>query len=201
MKGSLIIVSFFILGLLGGIYDIFPSFLGDEDLVTYTLFGLMLMVGMSTGADKEAFKILLQMNFKIILVPLLVIVGSLSGAAVVSFFLKDMAINEAMAVGAGFGYYSLSSVFISRLSGPQLGVVALLSNIFREILTLLLVPIMVRFFGKLAGIASGGATAMDTTLPVIVKYSGKEYGIIAVFSGITLTLLVPILVPLILNLF
>jgi uncharacterized membrane protein YbjE (DUF340 family) len=32
---------------------------------------------------------------------------------------------------------------------------------------------------------------MDTTLPVITKYSGKEYAIISVFSGVVLTILVP----------
>jgi uncharacterized membrane protein YbjE (DUF340 family) len=78
-------------------------------------------------------------------------------------------------------------------------VVALLSNIFREVATLLTTPILVRYFGKLAGIASGGATAMDTTLPVISRYSGKEYAIIALFSGIVLTILVPFLVTFILT--
>ncbi len=40
---------------------------------------------------------------------------------------------------------------------------------------------------------------MDTTLPVIVKFTGKDYGIIAIFSGIVLTVLVPVLVTLILE--
>ena len=104
-----------------------------------------------------------------------------------------------MAVGAGFGYYSLSSVFITQLHSQSLGVVALLSNIFREVATLLATPLLVSYFGKLAGIASGGATAMDTTLPVISRYSGQSYAIIAVFSGIVLTILVPFLVTFILT--
>jgi uncharacterized membrane protein YbjE (DUF340 family) len=107
--------------------------------------------------------------------------------------------KESMAVGAGFGYYSLSSVFITQLHSHSLGVTALLSNIFREVFTLLATPILVSYFGNLAGIASGGATAMDTTLPVISKYSGKSYAIIAVFSGIVLTILVPFLVTFILS--
>jgi uncharacterized membrane protein YbjE (DUF340 family) len=55
------------------------------------------------------------------------------------------------------------------------------------------------YFGKLAGISSGGATSMDTTLPVITRFSGKEWSIISVFSGIVLTLLVPFLVTFILK--
>lgn len=199
MKGSLIILAFFAVGLLGGIYGLFPDWLLNEDLTTYALFVLMFLVGISIGSDKSAFYILRKLNFKVVLVPLTVIIGSLLGTAIISLMLADIDIKEATAVGAGFGYYSLSSIFISQLHSQELGVIALLSNIFREIITLLGVPILVKYFGKLAGIATGGATAMDTTLPVIVKFTGKEYGIIAIFSGIILTILVPILVTVILE--
>ncbi|MBI9064998.1 MAG: lysine exporter LysO family protein [Marinilabiliaceae bacterium] len=201
MKGSLIILAFFTVGLVGGIYGIFPEWLLNEDLTMYALFVLMFLVGVSIGSDKGAFYVLRKMNLKVLLVPLLVVVGSLAGTAITSLLLNDISVQEAMAVGAGFGYYSLSSIFISEISGQELGVVALLSNIFREIITLLAVPFLVRYFGKLAGIASGGATAMDTTLPIIVKFTGKEYGIIAIFSGIILTILVPVLVTVILEFF
>ena len=74
-----------------------------------------------------------------------------------------------------------------------------MSNIFREIITLLFAPLLAKYFGELAPIAAGGATAMDTTLPIITKFSGKEYGIISLFSGIVLSLLVPFLVTFILK--
>ncbi len=199
MKGSLIILAFFIAGLIGGIYHIFPEWLLNEDLSSYALYVLMFLVGISIGSDKNAFHILRKINVKVVLVPLSIVAGSLLGTALISFMLPGINVKEAMAVGAGFGYYSLSSIFISQISGQELGVIALLSNIFREIITLLAVPLMVRYFGKLAGIAAGGATAMDTTLPVIVKYTGKNYGIIAIFSGIILTILVPVLVTFILE--
>ena len=199
MKGSLIILAFFIAGLIGGIHKIFPAWLLNEDLTTYALFMLMFLVGISIGSDKSAFYILRKINFKVVLVPLTVVTGSLIGTAAISFMLSNISVKEAMAVGAGFGYYSLSGILISEISGQELGVIALLSNIFREITALLAVPVLVKYFGKLAGIATGGATAMDTTLPVIVKFTGKEYGIIAIFSGIILTILVPVLVPLILE--
>jgi uncharacterized membrane protein YbjE (DUF340 family) len=105
-----------------------------------------------------------------------------------------------MAVGAGFGYYSLSSVIISELGSKVLGVIALISNITREIITLIATPIFAKIFGKIAPIASGGATAMDTTLPIITRFSGKRYALVAVFSGLILTILVPLLVSFILSL-
>ena len=159
----------------------------------------MFLVGIGIGADRSSWKVIKETNIKIILVPLCVIIGSLVGVGAISIFTPEIQLKEALAVGAGFGYYSLSSIFITQISGETLGVIALISNILREIITLLAVPIFVKYFGKLAGIASGGATAMDTTLPVISKYTGKEWAIIAIFSGIVLTILVPFLVPFILE--
>jgi uncharacterized membrane protein YbjE (DUF340 family) len=99
-----------------------------------------------------------------------------------------------MAVSAGFGYYSLSSVLITQYKGVELGTIALLANIIREVLTLLLAPWMVRYFGKLAPISAGGATTMDTTFPVIVKNSGKEFSVLSIYHGFITDLSVPFLV-------
>jgi len=159
----------------------------------------MFLAGVGIGADRKSWNILRSINIKIFLVPAGIIVGTFAGVSLASFLLPSLRLREIWAVGAGFGYYSLSAIFISKLHSETLGLVALLSNIFREIFTLLAAPLLVKYFGNLAGIASGGATSMDTTLPVISKYSGKDYAIISLFSGIVLTILVPILVTFILT--
>ena len=100
----------------------------------------------------------------------------------------------------GHGYYSLSSIYISSIRGEALGAIALLSNIIRELFTLVFTPVLVRYFGKIAPISSGGATSMDTTLPIISKYSGSDYALISVFHGTVLTVLVPIIVTFFANL-
>jgi uncharacterized membrane protein YbjE (DUF340 family) len=199
MKNSIIIVGFFVLGIVVGLYSFTPDFLSDSDLSNYVLYGLMFFVGVQIGTDKNAWSIIKKVKYKILLVPLSVIVGTFLGVAIISLFIEDISLRNALAIGAGFGYYSLSSIFISKIAGSILGVVALMSNIMREIATLLLTPVFVKYFGKLAPIASGGATAMDTTLPVITKFTGTEYAIIAVFSGTVLTIVVPFLVTLILT--
>lgn len=199
MKNSFIILAFFILGLVLGLTKFLPEIILESDFSMYALYILMFLVGIGLGSDKSSLKVIRETNIKIILVPISVIVGSLAGVALLSLLLPEISIKEAMAVGAGFGYYSLSSIFITQISGETLGVIALLSNIIREIVTLLAAPLFIKYFGKLAGIASGGATSMDTTLPIIAKYSGKEWAIISIFSGMVLTVLVPFLVPFILN--
>lgn len=198
MKNSLIIIAFFIIGITAGYYNVLPKFLAEIDYSVYALYILMFLVGIGIGSDKKAWDVIRNARLKILLVPATVVVGTLSGVAFISLFI-DVGLRESLAIGAGFGYYSLSSIFITKISGEALGVVALIANITREITTLLLTPLLAKYFGKLAPIASGGATSMDTTLPIITKFVGKEYAIISVFSGVVLTVLVPFLVTLILE--
>ena len=101
-----------------------------------------------------------------------------------------------MAVGSGFGYYSLSSILITESKGAELGTIALLSNIIREIITLLFAPLLVRFFGNLAPISAGGATTADTTLPIITRYSGQKYAMLSIYHGFVVDFSVPFLVTL-----
>ncbi|MCG8529652.1 MAG: lysine exporter LysO family protein [Desulfovibrionales bacterium] len=199
MKGSLIILAFFITGCLVGQLESVPEWLLDDSLSTYTLYALLFLVGISIGFDAHCLQILRQLHIKVLLVPLVIIGGTCAGAFVAWLLLPSMPLSDVMAVGSGFGYYSLSSIIITNLGNPVLGSIALLSNITREILTLLCTPLLIRVFGKISPIASGGATAMDTTLPIIIKYTSERYGIIAVFSGMFLTVVVPFLVTFIMT--
>ncbi len=198
MKGSLIIVSFFIAGILTGFFNFLPDHFLQNDYSIYALYLLMFLVGIGIGSNKNAINLIKEINLKIILVPVSIIIGTYLGVWAFSILFSSLTLTESLAVGSGFGYYSLSSVLITEVSGETLGVIALLSNITREIITLLFTPLFARYLGKLAPIASGGATAMDTTLPVISKYIGSDYAIISVFSGVVLTILVPFLIALIL---
>ncbi len=200
MKGSLIILAFFTAGLLLGLFGLLPAFIAEHDFTMLILYALIFFVGAAVGADRETLEKMKSINLKIILAPLTVIIGTYIGVLAVSVLLTDMYLKDALAIGSGFGYYSLSSVIITEIRGDILGVIALASNITREIFTLLAAPLLARHFGKLAPVVSGGATAMDTTLPIITRYSGGEYALVAVFSGVALTSAVPVLVTFFVNL-
>lgn len=194
MRTSIIIVSFFIVGIGVGYFDIIPMEMFNTKLSFYVLCALMLCVGISIGSDSKTLKSFKRINPVYYLLPLSTIIGTLGGCALISFMLPERTIAEIMAVGSGFGYYSLSSIFITEYKGAELGTIALLSNIIREIIALLFAPFFVKYFGKLAPIAVGGATTMDTTLPVILKFSGKEFLVVSLFSGFVLDISVPFLV-------
>jgi len=198
MRNTLIILIFFVAGLFFGLFAFLPDGLDGEEMTLYVLYLLLFLVGIGVGANRDTLKLLRSVNFRIFLIPLSVILGTFLGTFVYSLLDPSITLRECWAVGSGFGYYSLSSVLIKEIAGESLGVIALLSNIIREILTLLLAPLLSRIFGYLAPISAGGATAMDTTLPIITRSIGTEYAAVSVFSGLVLTLLVPFLVPLIL---
>ena len=199
MKNSIFIILFFIIGFLLGRFSLIPAQIAQSHVELWILYALIFFVGIGIGSNTDALKLIKRMHAKIVLVPVSIIIGTLIGAGLVSMLLSDISLVQGLAVGGGFGYYSLSSVIISKLHGETLGLVALISNLIREIITLLFAGVFARFFGKLAPIASGGATSMDSTLPIITKACGKEYAIISAFSGMVLTFLVPFLLPLLLS--
>lgn len=196
MKGSLLIVGFFVLGALCGVYHLIPYDFTQSKLSFYALCALMFSVGVSVGNDPQTLRNFRSLNPRLIFLPVMTILGTLAGCAVVSLFLSHRSVTDCMAVGAGFGYYSLSSIFITEYKGPELGTIALLSNITREIITLLFAPLLVRWFGNLAPISAGGATTMDTTLPIITRYSGQSFVVVSIFHGFVVDFSVPFLVTL-----
>lgn len=194
MKGSLIIVGFFVLGTIAGMCGWIPTSFQQSNLSFYALCALMFSVGLSIGNDPQTIRNFCALNPRLVFLPLMTILGTLAGAAAVSLLLPHRSLTDCMAVGSGFGYYSLSSIFITEYRGAELGTIALLSNISREIITLLCAPLLVRWFGNLAPISSGGATTMDTTLPIITRCAGQEFVIVSVFHGFVVDFSVPFLV-------
>ena len=139
MKGSIIIVGFFILGIITGRLGWLSIDAAGFDISFAALALLMLCVGIGVGSDLGALRNLRTLDSRLLL-PLVTIFGTLAGCAVLGFFMPWRTIPETLAVGSGFGYYSLSSIFITQYKGPELGTVALLANISREIITLLGAP-------------------------------------------------------------
>lgn len=109
---------------------------------------------------------------------------------------------------SGFAYYSLSSILITQFKEPsiglqlatELGTIALLSNIIREMMPLVGAPLIRKYFGQLAPISAAGVNSMDVLLPSITRCSGKEVMPIAIFHGILIDLSVPFFVNLFCNL-
>lgn len=194
MKGSLIVVGFFVLGVCLGRLDLAPALLMDSRVTFAALCCLLFCVGMSIGSNDNIVSEFRSLNLRLALLPVATILGSFAGSLVAWLFLQYRGVTDCMAVGSGFAYYSISSIFITQYRGAELGTVALLANIYREILTLLIAPLLAKVFGPLAPISSGGATTMDTTLPIISQTCGQQYVVVSLFHGFVVDFSVPFLV-------
>lgn len=194
MRGSLIIVGFFVLGIVCGVMHWLPDLNAWGNVSFWTLCALLFCVGVTVGNNTALLKSFRQLDPRLMLLPLMTIVGTLSATAIAAMALPGRSLTDCLAVGSGFGYYSLSSILITQYRGPELGTVALLANIIREVITLLGAPLMVKYFGPLAPISSGGATTMDTTLPIITRCCGQDYVILSLFHGFCVDFSVPFLV-------
>ena len=202
MKGSLTVVAFFCAGCLMGVANDFRFDL--HDLSMYVLYALMFQVGIGIGSNKKLKELVKSLRPKMLLVPMATIVGTLLFSAFASLLLSQWSVFDCMAVGSGFAYYSLSSILITQFKEPsiglqlatELGTIALLAKISREILTLLAAPLLVRWFGNLAPISAGGATTMDTTLPIITRTAGQQFVVVSIFHGFVVDFSVPFLVTL-----
>lgn len=192
---GLIIILFFISGVIVGQVETVRVWLDTcPDASFYVLCVLMFFVGFGVGSDTNVLGNLRGVNPRLLLLPLVTIAGTLAGVAAVSFLLPDRSLADCLAIGSGFGYYSLSSIFITEYRGAELGTVALIANIMRELIVLIAAPLLVRCFGRLAPISAAGATSMDTTLPVIMQTSGSGFVILSVFHGFVVDFSVPFLV-------
>lgn len=193
MKGSLIVVGFFVIGLLGGIEKMVPAWLLNGEVSFVALCGLLLFVGLGIGLNPEMKKEVRSLSPRMALLPVVTIIGSWLGALLI-WTVLHRTLSDCMAINSGFAYYSLSSIFITEYRGAELGTIALLANIIREMLTLLGAPLMARWFGPLAPISAGGATTMDTTLPILSQTVGQRYVALSIYHGFVVDFTVPFLV-------
>ena len=190
--GSLVIVAFFVAGCVVGLFA--PFDLAGSRVSAYVLYALMFCVGITLGNDRTLAGRVRRLDPRLALLPVATAVGTLAGAALAAPLLAEWSLTDSLAVGAGFGYYSLSSIFIADFRGPELATIALLCNAMREIFTLLAAPLVARWCGPLAAVSIGGATTFDTTLPIITQAAGRPYAVVSVFHGCVLDFSVPFLV-------
>ena len=175
-----------------GMPEAFSGFLdaASSDMLLILLFS----VGVDIGANRGVFAQIRQLGLRILVIPLGVILGSLAGGALGAVLLQAD-VTEGLAIVSGLGWYSLSGILMTEAGNPMGGAISFLSNVFREVLTFLTVPFLAKKH-PYAAIAPAGATAMDTTLPLLSHYTDGETAVLAFVSGVCCTLAMPMLVPL-----
>ena len=133
------------------------------------------------------------LNWKILLVPIGCILGSIIGILIYALIFNHLAIKDLIMLSQGYGFYSMSGIVITELKNAELGSIALMNDLFREIFAILLMYCLGWRYPR-AAISAAGATAMDVTLPMVKQACGNDFIPHAMVSGFILSVLAPIMV-------
>ena len=87
----------------------------------------------------------------------------------------------------------MSGIVVSELRNAELGSIALMNDLFREIFAILLMYILGWRYPR-AAISAAGATSMDVTSPMVKQACGNDFIPHAMVSGFVLSILAPIAV-------
>ena len=121
MKDNLSLLFALIVGIGVGAFDIAPEWLLNPSLPMIVLSALIIQVGIGVGSMDNLGKMLRSINLKMFLLPACTIVGTLVFTALAFFLFNTHELSDIMAIGSGFGYYSLSSVLIAQLKTITVG--------------------------------------------------------------------------------
>lgn len=171
------------------------------DLILMSALDVMIFIaGIEIGSNRGILKRICNLHSALLAlaIPLAVACGSICGALFLGH-IAGLSAYDSLLVGGGLGWYSFSSVVISAMYSTEIGTVAFLANMMREISGFFLIPLLVRVH-KFLALAPSGAATMDSGLPVVIKYTNLHVGMYSFINGLVLTLIVPVLISWLLSL-
>lgn len=180
------------------IYFIKSSFV-SEDIPMISSNSLLTALIVMVGMDLKMIKLEKQwLSFTVVMIPFMVILGSLIGGVLYSIT-TGQSLSISLALSSGFGWFTLSSALVGNKLGQLHGSMALMTDLFRELIAIVLIYSIGKLRPKLA-IGSAGATALDSTLPIIKQGCSDSEIPLALVSGFMLTILSPLFISFFLGL-
>lgn len=188
-------------GLLFGYLFLDTGIKDTLDFILMSALDVMIFIaGIEIGSNRGILKRICNLHSALLAlaIPLAVACGSICGALLLGH-IAGLSAYDSLLVGGGLGWYSFSSVVISAMYSTEIGTVAFLANMMREISGFFLIPLLVRVH-KFLALAPSGAATMDSGLPVVIKYTNLHVGMYSFINGLVLTLIVPVLISWLLSL-
>lgn len=195
------ILCFVALGILAGrflIPRLFSDFNTFDSLastaITVELSTLLFLVGMALGLKEGLAAQIRAVGFRVLAIPLAALAGTLLAAALLGLVLP-IGVKNTLAVAAGLGWYSLAPGMLMDAGNMTAGAISFLHNVMRELFSIVLIPLVAQKVGYVETVGMPGAAAMDSSLPIVVKATSPGMAVYSFLSGLILTLIVPMLVP------
>ena len=201
-KMTLLIVGGVIAGIIVGYFvcgKIFTDTVAFEAglslAITIGLCVLLIFVGLDLGIEGQVINNFKNAGLRILALPVAVALGTMAGAVVCSVLLP-VSMGESLAIGCGFGWYSLGAGILMDAGYMTAGAISFMHNVMREVFSIILVPIVARYVGYVEAIALPGAPGMDVCLPIVERSTSGTVAVYSFISGLALSLSVAFLVPL-----
>lgn len=207
LRTTLFIAIDVIISMAAGYFIIRPMFEGRYDsfegltsnIIVVGLCIMVAFVGISFGLDGESLSKLKGAGIKVILVPVLMFVGTLSAGVLFSFF-SPFGIKETVSISMGFGWYTYAPGVITEAGYVMAGAVAFLHNVFRETFGIIFIPFIAQKCGYIEATTVPGIASMDICMPIIERSCRPDTIVYGFCNGFMASLASSFLVPLIINL-
>lgn len=157
---------------------------------------LLVFVGLDMGIAGTVAANIKKIGFRIFAFPLAVIIGTFVGVAICSLFF-DLSVHECIAVGAGFGWYTLAPGILMEKGFVTLSAISFLHNVMRENIAIIMIPIVAKFIGYVECTGLAGSAAMDVCLLIAEKATNAETAVYSFITGVVLSIMIPIFMPII----
>lgn len=201
---TIISVCLLILGMCIGIQF---QYQGLTCLIKSLLLVMISSVGMHCGCEIELIRHrknnrrIPRYSFILFMgLPMAIIAGTLLFSAFMGLFL-EFKWSECMLCASPMGWQTLGGPMVMELRGPRLGNIAFLVNMSRDVIALIIIPLISHGKFKVLSVSPGGVSTMDILLPVVIASSGRCNLGYAMWVGACCSFWAPIMIYLIGNIF
>lgn len=181
------------LGILSGFLFLPDWFINASGtIIVVGLSILLFFVGIDLGTEGTIVQNFKMAGWRVILFPFVMIAGTYIGS-VIAGMLIGISAQDALCVASGFGWYTLAPVMLTEYS-IEISAISFMHNVMRELIGLLLLPIVAKRIGHIESTGLVGAGSMDVCLPIIVKTTSGNMAVYAFIIGVVLSFSVPVMV-------
>ena len=166
-------------------------------LIDILLCLLLGAIGFGLGMEGKLIGMFRSIGVKILALPVASILGTFAFGFLYNL-VSPLSLRETMAIFAGLGWYSFAPAAILKAGLTEAAAISFLHNIFREVFSIMLIPIVSAKIGYFEAAAMPGSSGMDCCLPSMRLCTNSIMVIYSLVSGVLMSLTIPVWMAIIL---
>lgn len=196
---TILIISLVVLGLLAGHFILPVAFIEKTGLLlTICLCLLLVVIGIDLGLEGTIVQNFRDAGWRVLIFPAASILSMMVGAVAAAFVLS-ISVQDSLCIGAGFGWYTLAPAMLATYSA-QASALSFLHNVLRELLGVVLIPLVASKVGYFESFSLPGSPSMDVCLPIVEQATSSTIAVYSFINGAVLSASVLVLVSLFMSL-